>query len=249
MTSTPTSRSQPRPRPLVYAFPTPKPVVGLAYADLTKAAYGTEEQKKKLGDPALLPRPWDPPSCTDLDLRHAVWMWLEDVVVWLNHEYTWDVTGLIPTCWPHHPHLVHEIAVVADQRRQAGLASTSDGLEEWHRYCLPAFTDRMSSRLKTTCEDAHTSWPARSRHNQHTSTQQTEHREDVYAADIETVPALGSAGSRSSAPPEPSEPRGPFEQEPARRRRFTVVDSGAVVDADTGEIRTDADGEDNRHDY
>lgn len=232
MTSTPTSRTQPRPRALVHAFPTPKPVVGLAYADLTKAAYGTEEQKKKLGDPALLPRPWDPASCTDPDLRRAIWMWLDDVVAWLNHEYTWDVTGLIPTCWPHHPHLVHEIAVVADQRRQAGLATTSDALEEWHRYCLPAFVDRMSSRLKTTCDDEHSTWPARSRHNQHTSTHETDHREDAYASDVDALPTPRPSEPLPLAPSEPPD------EEPIRRR-FTVVDTDTVVDPDTGEIRAD----------
>jgi hypothetical protein len=40
---------------------------------------------------------------------------------------------VIPGCWPQHPHLVHEIAVLADQRRRAGTARTSDVLEEWHR--------------------------------------------------------------------------------------------------------------------
>lgn len=32
---------------------------------------------------------------------------------------------------------VHEIAVLADQRRRAGYALTSDATERWHRYNLP----------------------------------------------------------------------------------------------------------------
>jgi hypothetical protein len=46
---------------------------------------------------------------------------LEALVTWLNHEYVWDVANVIPPCWPH-PHLVHEIAVLADQRHRAGQA-------------------------------------------------------------------------------------------------------------------------------
>jgi len=54
----------------------------------------------------------------------------EDVVTWLNREYVWDVGAVIPGCWPQHPHLVHEIAVLADQRRRAGASLTSDTIEE-----------------------------------------------------------------------------------------------------------------------
>jgi hypothetical protein len=39
-----------------------------------------------------------------------------------------DVADVIPLCWPQHPHLVHEIAVLADQRRRAGPGLTSDAL-------------------------------------------------------------------------------------------------------------------------
>jgi hypothetical protein len=57
---------------------------------------------------------------------------------------------------------VHEIAVLADQRRRAGHAFTSDALEEWDRYSLPA--ERMKSRLRNNCEDGHQAWPAKGRH-------------------------------------------------------------------------------------
>ena len=108
---------------MIYPFPVPGEQVRLAYRELHIAINGTEEQKKALGNHALLPRPWEPATCLDPELRHELWQWLEDVVIWLNHEYTWDVAGLIPSCWPLHPHLVHEIAVLADQRRRAGLAN------------------------------------------------------------------------------------------------------------------------------
>jgi hypothetical protein len=60
-----------------------------------------------------------------------VWSWLEAVVTWLNHKYIWDVADVILSYWPQHPHLVHEIAVLADQRHRAGQALTSDALDEW----------------------------------------------------------------------------------------------------------------------
>ena len=42
---------------------------------------------------------------------------------------------------------MHEIALLADQRSRAGHAFTRGALEEWHGYILPAFTERMKSRL------------------------------------------------------------------------------------------------------
>lgn len=99
---------------LVWAFPTPDtPLLAVAYRDLYLAAEGTAQQKEMLGDPALLPRPWDPATCQDPLLRQEVWDWLEEFVVWFNREYVWDPNaGMIPSCWPQHPHLVHEIAVL-----------------------------------------------------------------------------------------------------------------------------------------
>ena len=44
-------------------------------------------------------------------------------------------------------------------------ALTSDALEEWHRYALPAFTDRMRQRVKAHCEvGGHSEWPGQGRH-------------------------------------------------------------------------------------
>jgi hypothetical protein len=201
---------------MILPFPAPGRQVQLAYRDLNLAMNGNADQNKQIGNPALLPRPWEPATCRDPELRAEVWAWLEDVVAWLNHEYTWDVASMIPTCWPAHPHLVHEIAVLADQRRRAGLAATSDALEEWHRYCLPALIDRMRTRLRAHCEDDHVPWPGRSRHNQHTSQRDTEQRGQAYTADIRTL-----------------EPPGP-----PRAPRL------GLVDLDTGEVQEIDDVED-----
>ena len=104
---------------------------------------------------------------------------------------------MIPACWPRHPHLVHEIAVLADLRRRAGHALTGDAMEEWHRYALPAFTERMRQRMKGHCEDKdHQPWPAQGRHTRHLTTE------------------LGS----SPRPGIPSRRRHPHQDPPAARR-------------------------------
>ena len=89
----------------------------------------------------------------------------------------------IPACWPEHPHLVHEIAVLTDQRHRAGLSLTSDHLEEWHRYALPAFTERMRARTKTHCEDGHQEWPARGRFSRHVAEGAVTRRREQFARD------------------------------------------------------------------
>jgi hypothetical protein len=53
---------------------------------------------------------------------------------------------------------------VADQHRRAGQALTSEPLEDWERYSLPSFTERMRTRLRTHCQEDHQSWPAKGRY-------------------------------------------------------------------------------------
>ena len=185
---------------LAVAFPAPGPLIEAAYLDLYLAVEGEDLDQDAVGDPDLLPRPWDPPTCRDPELRAELWDWLDAVVIWLNHEYVWDPTGMIPPCWPQHPHLVHEIAVLADQRRRAGTALDSNALEEWHRYSLPGFHERMRGRLKTHCEQDHQPWPARSRHLRHTAQPHTAARSHLYEMDAQRFeprsPALPTALSR-----------------------------------------------------
>ncbi|WP_156464799.1 hypothetical protein [Aeromicrobium sp. Root495] len=55
---------------------------------------------------------------------------------------------------------MHELAVLADQRHRAEAATTSDGLEDWHRYALPGFVDRTRARLARYClSGEHPRWP------------------------------------------------------------------------------------------
>lgn len=204
-------------RAVVERFPTPGRRVEQAYRELDTAQYGSAEEKKALGSPRNLARPWDPPTCTDPDLRAELWAWLDAVVIWLNHEYVWDVTGMIPHCWPKHPHLAHEIAVLADLRRRAGQAFNSDALEEWHRYSLPAFTDRMRQRTKAHCEDTtHQPWPAQGRHARHTDHDATQRRTQAFQRDIDAAAVVMRAS-------------------PPTRPHLHLVD-GLHVDVQTGEV-------------
>lgn len=197
---------------LTWPFPTPGPLLGTAYRDLYLAAEGDDNQKALIGDHSLLPKPWDPPTCHNPQLRAELWTWLDQVVVWINHEYLWDPDGTIPPCWPQHPHLVHELAVLADQRRRAGIALDSSALEEWHRYTLPGFLERLRGRLKAHCETDHQPWPARSRYNRHTNDPNTQRRQQTFDDDV-----------RRLSPPE---------QNTASRPRLTLLDThtGELVD-------------------
>jgi hypothetical protein len=172
-------------RPIIEAFPMPGVLVEGAYKRLQTVSDAPETvQRVDLGIP-LMPRPWDPPTCRDPLLRAELWDWLERVVIWLNHEYVWDTEGMIPACWVHHPHLVHDLAVVADRRRRAGLSLTSADLEEWHRYVLSDFFTRMSTRLRSHCNSKdHQPWPVRGRFVRHCSPESTEARQRLFAADV-----------------------------------------------------------------
>ena len=172
-----------RPVPMLRPFPEPGRGLIECYRELDLALNGTKEQQKAIGNLRMLPRPWEPSSVRHPHLRHELWVWLEAVVAWHNIEYVWDVSMVIPSCWPQHPHLVHEIAVLTDQRHRAGLSLTSDHLEEWHRYALPAFTERMRARTKAHCEDGHQEWPARSRFARHLADEAVNQRREQFTHD------------------------------------------------------------------
>ena len=36
-------------------------------------------------------------------------------------------------------------------------------MEEWHRYTLPSFHDRLRSRIRSHCDGSHQPWPAKGR--------------------------------------------------------------------------------------
>ena len=187
-----------------------------AYEDLRHVEQSNElALNHALGSVEDLPRPWQPATCESVDLREEVWDWLDAVVDWLNTEYVWLSEDEIPGCWPLHPHLVHELGVVADQRRRVAATLNSDLLEDWHRYCLPAFFDRLRARTRDCCETGHTGPPAAARINRYRSKNERERRAGWYRADL-------LAGTEPRSRPRPA-PR-------------LIVSDGYVVDPRTGEI-------------
>jgi hypothetical protein len=113
--------------------------------------------------------------------------------------------------------LVRELAVLADHRRRATLALGSDALEEWHRYALPAFVDRMRQRVKNHCEDGHQQWPANGRHSRHLAEPATAQREHAFEQDAAAHQRPEPVGQEQLAP------------------RLRVVD-GETIDTETGEV-------------
>lgn len=151
----------PLPQLSVTAFPEPGHLVRLAYQDLQTVATGGP-QARLLGALEVLPRPWDPATCVAPRLHAELTDWLGRVMVWLNHDLCWQPADMIPGCWPRHPALVRELALLADRRWAAKTALTSDPIEEWHRTTLPAFRAQIHADA-TGCVTGHRDWPGRAR--------------------------------------------------------------------------------------
>lgn len=208
------------PAELIQPFPRPGPAIQLAYRELDDAENGTPERQLALGRSfADLPRPWAPATCTAPQLRAELWTWLDAVVVWINHELVFDPADVIPACWPRHPHLVHELAILADLHRRADRALISVPLEEWHRSTLPTFLERMRARVADHCAEVHPStWPAAGRFNRHLSEASASARTHALAEDIKSLqPSAAHDDANQSGPP----------------RRIPHL---RVVDAETGEL-------------
>jgi hypothetical protein len=184
-------------------FPVPDRLVRHAFGQLRVARSGTDAEKAAhLGDvkSAALPRPWDPPSCPPT-LRLRLWVWLDRVAGWINHEYTWQFDRMIPGCWPAHPHIAHELAVLACLRYDAGHSLSPDALEDWHRYALPGFLDRMAARLGSNpCPPGkHTDWPSSARYKDFESAAAVQRRRRAFTADTNAPdrPAVSIPATRN----------------------------------------------------
>lgn len=148
---------------IIDAFPAPPPLVG-AQLDRLRALRQRNPAALTALDPAELARPWEPASCVE-ELREQMWWWCDEVAAWINHDYSWRPAQLIPACWPAHPHLAHDLPVVACLRVEADAGIDPAHLELWHREILPGFLERMASTLGESCRTgAHTDWPAAARH-------------------------------------------------------------------------------------
>jgi hypothetical protein len=63
------------------------------------------------------------------ELRAAVWGWCDGVAEWINHEYAWRPTQMIPLCWPPHAHIARELPV-AFQRCTAAESTSYEAIDD-----------------------------------------------------------------------------------------------------------------------
>lgn len=135
--------------PLAAGFPPPGGPVRSALYELRIAAVGEDDESRETERVADLPRPWDPPTCSP-NTRREIYLWLDAVVGWINEEHTWRTDRVVPICWDLHPHIVHELAVVACSRWETSMSRTPAALEEWHRVTLPTMLERIADRIGET---------------------------------------------------------------------------------------------------
>jgi hypothetical protein len=105
------------------------------------------------------------------------------VAEWVAHEYAWRPAQPIPPCWPRHPHIAHELPVLAVLRLAAEPSTGAELLEERRRHTLPGFFDRMLNRLgKSSCRTGkHVDWPARTRHLTYNSEEAVDRQTQYYS--------------------------------------------------------------------
>lgn len=131
---------------LVIARGMPQPPESVSRAfDLVKdlVAEGAEAKAEM----AVADRPWVPAHCADQVLRRAVWGWCDEVAGWLNEQYVWLPDQYVPACWPLHPHIAHELPVLAFTLWAAQHADTIEPLTTWQEQTFPRFCERMTARL------------------------------------------------------------------------------------------------------
>ena len=175
---------------LASPFPEPPGVVARLLDELRLAAAATDETEHESRRVALLHRPWDPPSCPP-EIRRYTYVWLDEVVAWINQEHTWRTDKVVPICWDLHPHLVHELATVACLRWEATFARTPAALEDWHRFTLSAFLGRVADRIgETGCPPGrHQPSPGMGRNAIYRDSDETTRRRGRRKDDEEALPA------------------------------------------------------------
>ncbi len=109
----------------------------------------------------------------------------DEITNWINREYVWRPTGMIPSCWPWHPHIAHELPLLGCLRLTAEDSYSPELLEDWHRYSLPLFLERMATRIgEGGCGSGrHADWPAASRHQADTDRAAIVERQHLFESD------------------------------------------------------------------
>lgn len=169
---------------IVVPFPEPPPDVIRAMSRLRTLRIGDPAAIAALSPVEDLARPWEPATCPPRQ-REAIWLWCDDVAAWLNHDYAWRPEHTIPACWPAHPHIAHELPVLACLRMEAEAALDAEALESWHRDALPHFLDRLATRLGPAgCRTgSHTDWPGAARHDAYQSEAAVADRQERFHRD------------------------------------------------------------------
>ena len=182
---------------MVQPFPEPGKSIKTAMEQLQHATIEPPADEAALRELAQMPRPWAPGSCTG-QMRAELWTWLDRVAMWVNEEHLWSVSRPgIPECWPAHPHIVHDLAVLACSRYYTSFAVTPAVLEDWHRYGLPGFLERLRDRLGDGCQPGkHQPRPRQERDETHAAAPVRAGRKQRYQDDVDKV---GGTGARASA--------------------------------------------------
>jgi hypothetical protein len=170
--------------PIVVPFPpAPDEVIGAArrVGIVARGEVEPNVTKAEGTDPEL---PWEPGTC-QAHLRHSTWDWCEQVARWLNHEYAWLPTHVVPPCWPLHPSIARELAALSFLHWQAAATADPQLMDEWNRNVLPLFFNRMFHALgRSGCRDGeHVDWPAEGRYVAYLSDAATAARKAAFVAD------------------------------------------------------------------
>ena len=182
---------------MVRPFPEPGPTIHAAMGQLQWLTGETSADEEEMRALAQMPRPWDPATCAG-QMRTELWAWLDVVAMWVNEQHLWNVTRPgIPECWPAHPHLVHDLAVLACNRYNTRFAVTPVPLEDWHRNGLPEFLERLRDRLGDGCQPGkHQPRPRRERDETHASAPVRRGREERYRDDLDRAGELAAVTTR-----------------------------------------------------
>lgn len=179
---------------MVTPFPLPGRRLSAALDQLHLATLNPPESEEDLLQIANLPRPWDPGTCTG-PVRQELWEWLDEVASWINEEHLWSVhKSGIPECWPDHPHIVHDLALLACNRLDAAYKVTPAALEEWTRYALPSFLDRLRDRAGDGCAPGrHQPAPRAERDRQFSSVRVRDGRLERFKDDVDRTARTATA--------------------------------------------------------